>query len=616
MFSVEGFRSLTEVKDIPVGGPTILAGHNDGGKTAVLGALGFLVGDYKFVDDDRTYLLSDGEEATQGQARTRCPSTSVEGVFLLDAWEQGTYLLPAELRIRRVAEDGSPERLECRMPVPDDERLRDLKVWNAPDLKKLVQELGLVAASTRRADLEAALRSHAAEHSGAEGWAPLPSGLEARLPRLLRFDGRTPKPDAAVKTALMGRFKHHMEDEQLTGSLRGLEEQVQEQLRIDAKSLCDHIKERCPDLAEVAVDPNVSFDYGFKSAEIKISRTTGEPVGLDRSGQGSSRRISLAIWEWTSELLADDSATEVTDVAGAQELPQPPTQTIIVYDEPDTHLDYDHQRKIMRLIREQSAIPHVRVIVATHSMSLIDGVDIGDVVNLKLQDGRTVVERMGTDEHDEIDAHLRQIAASVGLRNTVLLHERCFLAVEGDTEQQCVPLLFRLAEGLSLQAAGIALWACSNNEGALHLARYLHRHGRSVKLMVDADSRNSPGGLFKENRLIGFFGKDAHAIVDFVGEPEGFNELEEIFLDETWATVANKIWPRTEGEWSAADFAAVRGGKKFSHDVWTMLRDSSFQGPGGKPEMMCQLTLSLDSASQVPKQLREVFDELRESAGG
>ncbi|WP_030855160.1 hypothetical protein [Streptomyces sp. NRRL S-475] len=61
----------------------------------------------------------------------------------------------------------------------------------------------------------------------------------------------------------------------------------------------------------------------------------------------------------------------------------------------------------------------------------------------------------------------------MGLRNSVLLHERCFLAVEGPTEQQCVPLLFRLSQGLPLQAAGIALWACDNNEGALHLAGYL-----------------------------------------------------------------------------------------------------------------------------------------------
>jgi putative ATP-dependent endonuclease of the OLD family len=225
-FSVEGFRSLTGVAGIPVGGPTILAGHNDGGKTAVLAALGFLVDEYKLVDDDRTYSSPGGVDGTRQGARARCSSTVVEGNFLLDSWEQTIFALPEELRIRRIAEEGHAARFECWIPVPDDERLRDLKIHQVPALRKLVQELGLAPASTRRADMEVALRSHAAANSGSAGWAPLPSGLETRLPRLLRFDGRTPKPDDAVRTALTGRFKNHLEAEHLVGSLREIQEQI------------------------------------------------------------------------------------------------------------------------------------------------------------------------------------------------------------------------------------------------------------------------------------------------------------------------------------------------------------------------------------------------------
>ncbi len=224
-------------------------------------------------------------------------------------------------------------------------------------------------------------------------------------------------------------------------------------------------------------------------------------------GLGSARRISLAIWEWTSTLLSHEEFGDVDPSAEPAPVKdaQPSVQTIVIYDEPDTHLDYGHQRKIMQLIREQSALPHVSVIVATHSMNLIDGVDIADVVHLRLAEGRTLIERLGANTHDAIDGHLGRITAAVGLRNSVLLHERCFLAVEGDTEQRVMPMLFRLSEGQSLQSAGIALWACFNNEGALHLARYLVEHGRSVMLMVDADSRTLPKGLFKEARLQKFW---------------------------------------------------------------------------------------------------------------
>ncbi|GLY38381.1 hypothetical protein Amsp01_044050 [Amycolatopsis sp. NBRC 101858] len=33
-------------------------------------------------------------------------------------------------------------------------------------------------------------------------------------------------------------------------------------------------------------------------------------MGLARSGKGSNRRVALAIWEWTSDLLAQQDATE------------------------------------------------------------------------------------------------------------------------------------------------------------------------------------------------------------------------------------------------------------------------------------------------------------------
>ncbi|MFF7361562.1 hypothetical protein [Streptomyces sp. NPDC008125] len=53
-FSACGFRSLAHVEDIPVSSPTILTGRNDGGKSAVLTALAFLLGKHPLTDEDRT----------------------------------------------------------------------------------------------------------------------------------------------------------------------------------------------------------------------------------------------------------------------------------------------------------------------------------------------------------------------------------------------------------------------------------------------------------------------------------------------------------------------------------------------------------------------------------
>ncbi|MFE6840046.1 ATP-dependent endonuclease, partial [Streptomyces sp. NPDC057705] len=311
----------------------------------------------------------------------------------------------------------------------------------------------------------------------------------------------------------------------------------------------------------------------------------------------------------TSSLLEEAELT-AADAPADEE----PTQTIVVYDEPDTHLDYSHQRTVMDIIRKQCALPHVSVIVATHSMNLIDGVDIADVVHLKLNgSGRTTVERLVDDSHDGIDFHLGQIAAALGLRNSVLLHERCFLAVEGETEQQSIPLLFRLSQGLSLQAAGIALWACENNEGALHLARYLVKHQRTVMLMIDADSRDNK--LLKDERLRRA-GLDLEKQVSYIGEAQGYRELEELFTDEQWAAAANRHWPRSAGQnWSPDDFAVHRNGGKFSGKVLNMLKErAEHQSPGGKPDMVYKLTTTLRHAQDVPQQLRDAFEQLQRLA--
>ncbi|MFD6343113.1 ATP-dependent endonuclease [Streptomyces roseolus] len=603
-YSAHGFRSLAHVEDIPVSRPTVLAGRNDGGKSAVLTALAFLLGNHRLTDEDRTYAQGEGD--SKGQ---RCAETWVEGHFRLDAEEQSGSALDEHVRIRRRSPLGERTHLEYFGSQPVDPKLRDLDQLLRPALTSLVAEYGLSPAGTLKGALLAELTAYARTVPQEHGWQPLPKALEERLPRLLSFGGKHESPDAAVYTALSSSYKAHLEDETLQGRVREIEQEINQRLEKEADSLCSHIRQHCGEYVNVNVKPMVSFSGGFKGAPLHVSRADGELVDLTRAGQGSTRRIALAVWEWTSNLLETAELAASGEPAATQ-----PTQTIVVYDEPDTHLDYRHQRTVMDIVRKQCTLPHVNVMVATHSMNLIDGVDIADVVHLSLgPDGRTIAERLKEDQHDGIDFHLGQIAASLGLRNSVLLHERCFLAVEGDTEQKSLPLLFRLAQNMSLQAAGIALWGCENNEGALHLASYLVKHQRTVMLMVDADSRTNK--LFKTERLQRT-GLDLEQQVSYVGEAEGYNELEELFSNEQWTAAANTLWPKPAPQtWHPDDFEAHRDGKKFSARVLDMIKkEAEDNSPNGKPAMVYGLATTLTIPEDVPRQLREIFAQLQQLA--
>lgn len=601
-FSASGFRSLTEVADIPVSCPTILAGRNDGGKSAVLTALSFLLGVHRLTDEDRTYLQGDGATGR------RCEQTWVEGVFSLDEAERAPAELPGTIRIRRIARAGEPACWEYFGQQPADTRLRGLDRLLKQPLADLVAEFGLSPASSLKEDLLAAVAAYARTAPQIEQWQPLPKNLETRLPRLLMFGGKDERPDDAVRTALNSCYETHLEDEALQGQVRQIETEITQRLEKEADSLCQHIRRHCSEFVGVQVRPEVSFKSGFKRAPLEVSRADGEPVDLTRSGQGSTRRIALAVWEWTSNLLAE------AELASAGEPDaEAPTQTIVVYDEPDTHLDYRHQRTVMDIIRKQCALPHVSVMVATHSMNLIDGVDIADVVHLGLNDhGRTVVERLEDDCHDGIDFHLGQIAAALGLRNSVLLHERCFLAVEGDRAAVHPPALPAFPETVPAvgrhRPVGLREQRGSPPPGPLPRPaqtlghaddRRRQPHQQALQGRKTPQSGPRPGQtsrLRRRSPRLQRAGRTLHRRTLGRGRQPPMAPAR----------------PRT---WNAEDFTAHRGTKKFSARVLDMIkREAAEASPNGKPAMLNGLVTTLTAPEDVPQQLREVFGQLQELA--
>lgn len=581
----------------------MLTGENGGGKSATIDALAFLLDGSVLADADRTYLDSEPESAVvdgRDPTRPRSPETWVEGTFVLTEAEQESLGLPEVVKIRRYYHEASGTRLEVMRDVPADPLLRDLASLNVTELRKLARDNGLETAGVK-AELVGRLEAFARESPQTKEWVKASTEIGRALPRLIMFGGRTPSADDEVRKVLNSRYQEHLMDPALQGKIADLEEDLRRRVTADATDLCRHVEERCPDLLSVRIEPDVSFKSGLSKTEIMVSKLAGEPVALAASGTGRNRRVTLAVWEWTNLRLAEDG--EDRDAR----------HTIVAYDEPDTYLDYKHQRRVMDLIRSQCQLPNVSVIVATHSLNLIDGVDISKIVHLKLDGERTIVERFIDGTHDDASEHLASIASALGVRNSVLLYERLFVGVEGPTEQQAFPLLFRLCQGMHLQSAGIALWACNNNEGALHFARFLNDHGRKVAFVVDNDSRTRARSIFSDTKLRQY-GINPERQARFIGQP---NELEELFTDTQWAEAANRYWPRNDGvKWSAEQIAAWRDPKikKFSDALLENFKAESDTGPASKVDLMFKLAAGLTDAEQVPEALRELFAELAEIA--
>lgn len=601
--SIAGFRSIESLRGLEIGSPTVLAGHNDAGKTAIIDAIFFLLGGYRLTPSDRTYLrqseggdvVDDPQDATEHDDVRRVHETIVEGEFELRESELEFGTSP--LRLRRVSRGGGSPILEVLKWVPADHSLRDYASLKVDVLRDRLDGLGLDTTGLK-ADLLARLAEAAASAEQAEMWTTADTGLDRALPTGQRFDAASAvNAETAIQTTLQSAYRGHLESEELQGSVRGIEAALEEKLVADAENIRDHIMANVRDIGDVSIRPTVSFSSanGLKSTEITVQNSAGEDISLHVSGAGRARRIALAVWEYNSTVLARSGE-----------------DVVLLYDEPDTHLDYAHQRELMHLIHEQTLHPNVAVVIASHSLNLVDGTDISDVVHIRHVDHRTILERLADDS--DVGSHLGAIAASIGLRNTVLLHERLFVGVEGESEARALPVLFKLATGRYLESCGIALWPCGNNEGALQFAKFLVAHGRNVAFLVDEDSRTQAKHIFNEARL-GKAGLDPDLHCLWLGDP---NEIEDVFSDEQWAAAANASWPRDNPDepsalWEAADFAAHRSGK-FSSSILDMVRTASSAAPSGKPEMLLTLSLSLSDPSEVPVALKSKFALLVERA--
>lgn len=580
--TIHGFRSIGSELIVKVGSPTILAGHNDAGKSAVMDAIAFLLDAIKLTDRDRTY----GAPGKDG-VPSRVSETIVEGEFLLRPEEEEQLALPPSIRVRRAYRE-SGTALEVLSSVPVDERLRDIEAQDVKTLKFRLNGFGLSETGIK-SDLVSRLGELIPAAEKVDMWVPATTDLKRALPRVQRFDATsTQNPEDAILGTLRTSYTTHTEDDTIKGDLAELTEVLQERVTKDAEDLRAHIKRQCADIGEIEIHPVVRLDSGLKSLEVSAVNARGEQVHLGQSGTGRSRRIALAVWEFNADLLSASSE-----------------DTVLLYDEPDTHLDYSNQRGFMKLLDEQAALPNVRIVVATHSMNLIDGVDISKVVHLRHVGNRTKADQIADDT--EVGSHLGSIAASLGLRNTVLLHERLFVGVEGSTESRAFPALFKLATGRQLQACGIAIWPCDNNDGALRFAQYLHRHGRDVLLVVDEDSRDLK--MFSEQRLAGFgLQLGSHVLT------VGVREFEDTFTDSQWTGCANREWPRTDGrKWIESDFSEHRE-SKFSSKVERMIRENSTVEISGKPEVMSTFALGLRTPEEVPDELRDLFQKLIERA--
>lgn len=193
------------------------------------------------------------------------------------------------------------------------------------------------------------------------------------------------------------------------------------------------------------IKANIVFQTNSVLTDLLVNKKNSDgDVHLDSQGEGVKKQLWFALIKWSALRPLQISTLD--------------TKFIWCFDEPETHLYPKAQREFFDLIREISQY-NVQSVISTHSTVFIDRADFNSIRKVYLNESYTSIS-------DCLD--VTDIYNALKLKNSDFLFYDKFLVVEGDTEQELIPQLYKLYTGKSLVFSHIQLINLGGKENRKH----------------------------------------------------------------------------------------------------------------------------------------------------
>ncbi len=593
-FKIKHFRCLFDVQFIPFKDLTIFTGENDGGKSTTLLALEIFLDPRKKPNtDDYSYTLSAaalGENMEQEmdiEMSAEFALLPAETALLELAWNIGE----ANITISRFFKLGevTSAYLISAQRFNDNFFQKSLSDYTIAILQENAQRLGIDLRARRgKQEIIDAINEWHELQPKVSAHVELPRSLVERLPIIQIFSSETAlDPQMEITRVLQSRFSDLLNKEEHIKKISEITTVVEEDLNREVEELLPFVKRYSREIENISIRPSFNFAHGLTTTDLQVVKKGNIPVLLENSGTGQRRRLSLAIYEWSGEIYKDRTENS--------------RQLILAFDEPETHLDYSSQRQIFDTIKEFAKRPAIQVIVCTHSPNFIERVSIENIVHFTLTkfSGSTSIQTLRINDHETAQLFLYKISENLGMRNSVLLHERCFLVVEGQTEMGLIPIIFQKKYNMQLQSAGICLINGYGNFGAIMLVRFLKQNRRAFLVLVDTDS-NLPGSTVRQYFTQASIAQ--HGIHRYQVYYAGTKELEDAFTDDLWVQMLEQNYPKHSGlPWQLADIAPLRVLPKFSSALIDLIKnEANLPNNPSKIELGIKLAESITDVADCP----------------
>jgi len=341
-----------------------------------------------------------------------------------------------------------------------------------------------------------------------------------------------------------------------------------------------------------------------------IKDETGLNYYLESRGYGTKKRLFLAIFEWNKEVISRIN----------QEY------AIRCYDEPDDSLHIEAQRYLFKAIKSiiDASNKKNQVIICTHSIFMIDS-SPADSINLikREEKGNSSIEFLKSSGDTDIQKFIEVMCREMGLSNSHIFFEKCFVIMEGPTETNFLPLAYRKMYNSSLAEDGLTLINLEGNGSAINFLKLLMKNKKNLTvLFLDKDTLHIRKEKMKKafNRVIdGMEQTEYDRFIDsfftervlFIGD----KEFEDAFDDATIVKALNKNRKKNNGqEWRLEDIAVLRqSGKKFSDQIVKCVKEQCEPHYLSKPELGLYLGEVIETDT-MPTKIQELFQKCRQIA--
>lgn len=593
--SVENYRCFEVLSDLPLEPLTAFIGPNDAGKSSLLrllrhGLRNEPIAAQDFRNPERPVALLLRFDVT------RASEAAASADFRLSE---------RELVVRKEFAPGAKPATSVYRRCFVDDRLNRLNALRSQELIDLLREFGVQESPTNNAGRVMAIQRHiatvpATEH---EAWVPADARLDVVLPEYLLFGAAEDLTlqSGPLMTALRQVYRSFLERQ--ATEIQTLLDQATAELRKELGRLTPVLASFGPDGLGLEVDPNLDISNGLVLGEMRVRMPDGGVIPFSGCGDGTKRRIMVAVFGWANDVLGRIAEEEGRSLLWG-------------FDEPDTHLHYEAQYRLLGQLKGMTR-GHMQMLLCTHSIPIIDRLPVTAIRHVvRAPNGASShVEylRDPLEDGGDIAEFLRSVGSGVGFANSLLFYERCFILVEGQTEEKALPILYRKLHAADLLDDGIRLFAAENDGMALQLARLLLAQRKEVIVLLDNDTRGRLAGPIERLRQAGL---DVDSRIVYAGEVE----FEDSFSDAALLPCLNRHHPRRDGApWTEAHLAPHREALARGEPV--KISKAFLGGVVGpesgvgvsKPEFGRKLAEELEPGD-VPQVVRSLFADARRLA--